>query len=497
MNAAASPQRSPNRKRRGGADTASAWAKGLRFRYGREVEDKWHFIRTGFPANSAKSVLLAICNYVDENGHAWPSIERLADDIDLSWDATAKRLADLEWLGVIARYKCWLDEHGVRNREGRGRPTSWEIVLLFDVTQEAIDAKLATKTSNTEGEIEAAEGSEIETPHAAAEGSRPETPAMPAETVAAPPIEGSEIETPPGSQLSDGSGVSDRDPQGSLPSDPNPHLNPQESLPKGSPDVSIAPIASVEAPQAGKQEANTAGEPVPTLEAFKAAHPAQASTYPDQVAAKFAGLSDADRRLIVEAARGYGVWCRRHERTPKDPVRFFDPALWKEFAPLAPKPAPPKREPVFVPAGNEASEAHRAWCRLVGRPFPEARPNWEHGGVEGRFFYSEFPPLGRGIDPDGDWPIVEPGTANWAAWQQWLVANLGRGIEPDLISTGETFQTRNGSGKPIELPRRIRGWRFPAPWPPRKDGTFAQAPPAGAGDLMTEDDKHFVEQHGL
>jgi hypothetical protein len=109
-----------------GADQARVWARELTL---------------GNP--HAKSVLLAVANYMNEDGAAWPGMSTIARDTDLSEDTVANRLNWLEGIGAIAMFKCWVDENGRRNPDGRGRPTSSEIRFLFDADPDAIEAAAA------------------------------------------------------------------------------------------------------------------------------------------------------------------------------------------------------------------------------------------------------------------------------------------------------------------------------------------------------------------
>ena len=74
-------------------------------------------------------------------GTAYPGTSTLARDTDISEDTVVKRLRWLAEIGAIALFKCWRDENGQRNYEGRGKPTSSEIRFLFDADVEEIRAR--------------------------------------------------------------------------------------------------------------------------------------------------------------------------------------------------------------------------------------------------------------------------------------------------------------------------------------------------------------------
>lgn len=117
-----------------------------------------------------KSVLRAIADYADEHGYCFPSLQRLADDCDLSVDSVRRRIKLLEETGLIVTFRCWLDEHGRRNTEGRGRETSRDIRLPLDLvrTREMVESAPAegegTETpddlalANSKGGVAGSEG---------------------------------------------------------------------------------------------------------------------------------------------------------------------------------------------------------------------------------------------------------------------------------------------------------------------------------------------------
>lgn len=114
------------RARRIAADEAHSWARNLRL-----------------GNHHGKSVLRSLTLYVDGDGYCWVGIEQLADDCELSADTVRRRLQWLEEIGAISRKSQWIDAHGVRNGEGRGKRTTDLIQLLFEADQEAIEARAA------------------------------------------------------------------------------------------------------------------------------------------------------------------------------------------------------------------------------------------------------------------------------------------------------------------------------------------------------------------
>jgi DNA-binding transcriptional regulator YhcF (GntR family) len=58
------------------------------------------------PAKTAeKFLLIAVANYADERGHAWPSVERLCADTGMSRATVQRSLKKLEKGGFISRHK--------------------------------------------------------------------------------------------------------------------------------------------------------------------------------------------------------------------------------------------------------------------------------------------------------------------------------------------------------------------------------------------------------
>jgi len=113
-----------------GSDEARKWARKLR------LNNPY-----------AKSVIVAAANYVNENGVAYPGIETLSQDTDISEETVIGRLRWCESIGAIALFKNWVDENGVRNRDGRGRVTSSEIRFLMDVDPDVIEVNATAKSA--------------------------------------------------------------------------------------------------------------------------------------------------------------------------------------------------------------------------------------------------------------------------------------------------------------------------------------------------------------
>jgi DNA-binding Lrp family transcriptional regulator len=105
-----------------------------------------------------KSVLRAIADYADEHGYCFPSLARLANDCDLSVDSVRRRIKLLEEHGIIVTFRCWVDETGKRNGEGRGRETSRDIRLRLVLVRTREMAEAASQTDAADGDDDGAQG---------------------------------------------------------------------------------------------------------------------------------------------------------------------------------------------------------------------------------------------------------------------------------------------------------------------------------------------------
>lgn len=131
----------------------------------------------------AKALLRGIADYADKHGHCFPSHGRLSTDCEMSVATVKRRLAQLEELDLLVTFRCWVDEHGVRNRDKRGRETSREIRLALD---KRILPPVTTPEDNSNPPDDVSEGA-VSTPSDSDEG-----------VPAAPP--GESLVTPPNSE---------------------------------------------------------------------------------------------------------------------------------------------------------------------------------------------------------------------------------------------------------------------------------------------------------
>ncbi|MGY4259740.1 hypothetical protein ACVI1L_006808 [Bradyrhizobium sp. USDA 4516] len=407
------------RARRIASDEATAWARNLEL---------------GNPY--AKSVLRAIGQYVDGDGLCWVGIPSLASDCDLSQDTVRRRLAWLEEVGAIGRAAQWLDENGRRNGEGRGKRTTDLIRLLVDADTDAIEARAAGRCVD-----ESPTNSRVISP-SWQQGLNSE-----AETVRTPLALGQP------SQLCD-----------HLISEPEPE-DPPKSPSGGFPD---------------DHKAIEESEPIEFATAFEG-YVGHEVMRRDLALEEFRQLTQDDRAWCGHAVPLYMAKLR--ELKQRRPMNFH---LWvrtrgfREFpAPGATpaKAAPPQRR--FV-QGDELNGLAVAMLIAERRELRIIREQGLGEGIWTRLSeradlvaMAEF----AGADREA-WQVVDLGTPQFAAWRDRLA--LWTGAEPQterifLEPFDPSVHGVSASNPNFRLRKSKQGFRVPAPWPPRRDGTWQVA----------------------
>ncbi|WP_409188427.1 hypothetical protein [Bradyrhizobium sp. RDM4] len=85
--------------------------------------------------------------------------------------------------------------------------------------------------------------------------------------------------------------------------------------------------------------------------------------------------------------------------------------------------------------------------------------------------------------PSEAWPVVDAGTPEFASWRDRLHLWLGAEPRPEKIWLEEhdpAVHGLPGSHPNFKLRKSKEGFRVPAQWPPRRDGTWLQASPDDA-----------------
>jgi hypothetical protein len=398
-----------------GSDYARAWSRRLRFGDVR-----------------AKSVLNAICNYVDENGHCFPSIGTLADDTDQSVDSVRRRLQFLERVGVLVRFGRWYDDHGKVNQDGRGRRTSDEIRLIFDARQEDIDAAIAQEAKRPDGEADPSQQ----------QGSADPDPG---------PLQGSDPSQQQGGPSLCGEGLKEPSPKQESPQSP---------------------------PCANGVGAESESEFEQAWQCFVANYPIPIGNIP-LTRHLLKGLSEEDRSKCLLAATGYRLFVKLQERRAMDAHRFIRDGRWVGYvdAGRAAQPKPPPKPTRDVSIDSPEGRAIVTLFRIAG-----GIPDYSDDKRFIRLRVDELGPQALalvGAPHESEWELLEF-PAQWAAWSEFLRPIIGRSARvKDHVIEARTVPNPNG-GDPIFIGNVTkRGLKAPWPWPPRKDGTLSTTGPPG------------------
>ena len=427
----ATPNRRSNRERLG-ADRARSWARELR-------------LRNPF----AKAILMAVANYMNEDGTAWPGIGTLSHDTDISEDVVSKRLRWLEQIGAIALSKVWVDEYGVRNTEGRGKPTSSEIRFLFAADLDAIEAAAQQGMADrplrgaARKAHEESEQSEHDDADAADVSTRPqrvldETESETSTETVSYQVAPDQHPPPAGTKPP---------PAAALSSFSEKEVNPPAPLAGGS--------ASEAAPPEEDQMAD-----------FREAWCDPITDYPKALAV-WLSLSPEEQQAAITGARGYRGYVESERvkgrpRPMKDAHRWLAGKMWTGYIDAGKK-AIEIAARVEIKEGSDEWQAWTVYC-------------WCCGGssIASKFIVREtsagrivtvprrWPPVGAGIDvPREQWVKVIEGTGQYAAWLRVLheLPNASVAVPETTIVDGKSRYVL----------------KVPFEWPPSKADRDEQA----------------------
>ncbi len=422
MTTAARKIERPRERARIGADRARSWVRDFNLRN-----------------PYAKSILMAIANYMNEDGAAWPGLATLSRDTDITEDTIASRLGWCEHIGIIVVLKCWCDEHGRRNYEKRGRPTSSEIRFLFDADIDAVEeAARATK------------------------GERPLRGAAAKSHAGRGSAEGGVGDAETELSDSEDSGFSPRRP-GGLTQEPlhpaSTQLAPEQPPPPAVRSLEPESESSPPPPEDGGigPAADEAGsEPDWLHEAswqrLKRAWDDPIGS-PDLCKGIWSAFTDIERERCVRVVRGYLAWRMKQPKLPmrmnlQKVMRALD--SWPEYEKLA-GPDPALR--TFV---VEHSREHRALQVIanIGRWSLPLIAFDDKQGARGIWRVRPLKPDELAMDLYADNPL-----------NQWHSPDRGT---PPFYAWSDRLQDWTGVRPPEP--------RVPCLFPPRKDGTFPPPP---------------------
>ena len=382
-----------------GADEARRWARQLDL---------------GNPF--AKAIMLAAANYMNEEGTAYPGTATLARDTDISEDTVVKRLRWLSDIGAIALFKCWRDENGQRNYDGRGKATSSEIRFLFDADPDDIRARARGETVGDDG----CETSEI--------SPRPER--------------GLDSDQPPASPR-----LAPDQPPKSDPPESTVHMNARARL----------ELEQESQPQTPSQ---SEGALTPPIEDFQEAYPIPVSDL-DKAKMVWSGMTETERRDAIVGANGYALLCRQQQRrTVEDAHRWLRGRKWQGYL-TAGKQAEAMAQRFDAPEGSEQWKAWTIFYQACGKR--SGIPDFQITGSAPNRSANlpfEWPPIGRGVVENDlrKWFTHIEGTGQFAAALRKL---------------------QEVPNAPIQFGQHILNGRFfktltvPFEWPPGKSANTA------------------------
>lgn len=453
-----------------GSDAAGTWARNLCLRVGEEdAAGKWKWERSHIPALGCKATLLALCQYVDEEGKCWPSTSTLADNTDQSWDSVNRRLADLEYLGIIARAPRWRDESGIVNKDGRGRSTTAEIMLLFDVTQADIDAKLWERAIAAKDEKEQV-----------------------CDTVTDPPgLDGSVADCDPNAEGMGRSGATDES------QSCDPHMNPslnQDSLQKVSQTAIATSAGQPKQEGEAKEGKQAATEPIGFGVVWEK-YPGHGTMDRDRAQRAFAALSEKDRELAATTVDFYASDIAKFKRTPISCERWLKTRRFASYGANSPSAS----SKTFVENGSKQFDA---WCNFYAvasggdAKLPSYIAGQSSNGQAGAWLPAAWPIGGTGWLVSFDrWLFIEEGTPQFRRYVERVFEILNRApfIQNSARHRNRVRLIAKDNARWGD--REFRGLLVPLEWPPAKGDGQANRVPA-VETLMTEqDEKDFANSN--
>jgi len=375
-----------------------------------------------------KSLLRAIADYADEYGHCWPSLARLADDCDMSIDSVRRRMKLLEEIGVIVTFRAWMDEHGQRNADGRGRETSRDIRCLLDMV------RTRETTEHDDDDVDQAG-----TPLANSKGP---------------------LATGEGSQQQGAGSQSARGGVALVPPPNEPPLNREDSPPNP--------------PPGGSGPQTDEGKEPEHFRAFFTGCLGWRTMDEQRALQVFSALTVDEQARAAAASPAHAAECTRFKKRSKDAHKLLLEKFWTRYpdARLPEKPA----ERHWIASGD--LDGLLVALRIADRGGPQLVDDAERG--RGLWRSSPITPdlaamaTFAGQDPEA-WPLIDADSHEFAAWRTRIREWTGFVVEPRkrwLEPYDPNVHGLSAMHPNFRMRRSAYGLPVPCHWPPRKDGTF-------------------------
>jgi hypothetical protein len=370
-------------------------------------------VRVGEP--HAKSVLLALAYYVNDEFTCYVSIDLLASDIEVHPDTVRRRLVLLEQIGAIVRTPQWV-ENGQRNAERRGKRTTDLIKLQVDVDPSSIKPRVVSPNGTIV--IDSSTG------HSDEEANSDFSPG-----------------TPPGPRHDAGHRSALAQPLHYSKDLTSEHE--QEDSPPSPP-----PGGSCEVDAEWKEFIAAWSEPI--LKATVARE-------------LWRKLTQKEKSEAIAAARGYSVWRKKQRNPPRYSAQSFlrERDAWPQFAALAGPPAASLLR-VFEAVGSKPWLARVVIAKIVGTSAPVALDLPEGRGGRFNQLSEAHLTLAQFAEQDAaTWQFVGANRPECIAWCRFLK------IEPRPIVVATTTKEFNGR-EYLNWPIKEYGLWVPRPLPPQQ-----------------------------
>lgn len=227
-----------------------------------------------------------------------------------------------------------------------------------------------------------------------------------------------------------------------------------------------------------KSEMELAEKRLALWERLRGAYPDIATM--DQQLARDAldAMSIDDAEWAVSVVPAYKADIAKARKPPKNAHLWLRKQMFRNYPRGELRAVAAEPEGVWVAENSDEDRAIRFLRRLarLPPPFVGVRRDGARGYQHHRMVSADMlAMLQHERDVDLRWVAIERGTAQFAAWQERVATWVGRGVPVDHGATSI---------------------RMPAPWPPRRDGSWgAQAP--SATPQMTADDADALAREAM